>query len=98
MLAFDTRRAALTFAAALISSTALAIAAPASARAGIQAVAPTVHYHTVKVDGIDIFYREAGPANAPVVLLPYTVGGTPEAKDLFGLFYDTVKRLSVVPK
>jgi zinc/manganese transport system substrate-binding protein len=31
--------------------------------------------------------------HAPVVLLPYTVGGTPEAKDLFGLFDDTVKRL-----
>lgn len=28
-----------------------------------------------------------------VVLLPYTVGGTPEAKDLFGLFDDTVNRL-----
>jgi zinc/manganese transport system substrate-binding protein len=36
--------------------------------------------------------------HAPVVLLPYTVGGTPEAKDLFGLFDDTVKRLSAVPK
>jgi len=31
--------------------------------------------------------------HAPVVLLPYTVGGTPEAKDLFGLFDDTVSRL-----
>jgi zinc/manganese transport system substrate-binding protein len=31
--------------------------------------------------------------HAPVVLLPYSVGGTPEAKDLFGLFDDTVKRL-----
>jgi zinc/manganese transport system substrate-binding protein len=31
--------------------------------------------------------------HAPVVLLPYTVGGTPEAKDLFGLFEDTVARL-----
>jgi zinc/manganese transport system substrate-binding protein len=30
---------------------------------------------------------------SPVVLLPYSVGGTPEAKDLFGLFDDTVKRL-----
>src|SRR5579871_3832342 len=29
----------------------------------------------------------------PVVLLPYTVGGTPEAKDLFGLFDDTLNRL-----
>src|SRR5437016_5810988 len=31
--------------------------------------------------------------HVPVVLLPYTVGGTPEAKDLFGLFDDTLKRL-----
>jgi zinc/manganese transport system substrate-binding protein len=31
--------------------------------------------------------------HSPVVLLPYSVGGTPEAKDLFGLFDDTVKRL-----
>lgn len=30
---------------------------------------------------------------APVVLLPYTVGGTPAAKDLFGLFDDTLARL-----
>jgi zinc/manganese transport system substrate-binding protein len=31
--------------------------------------------------------------HSPVVLLPYSVGGTPEAKDLFGLFDDTVNRL-----
>lgn len=31
--------------------------------------------------------------HVPVVLLPYTVGGTPEAKDLFGLFDDTLNRL-----
>jgi zinc/manganese transport system substrate-binding protein len=31
--------------------------------------------------------------HVPVVLLPYTVGGTPEAKDLFSLFDDTVTRL-----
>jgi zinc/manganese transport system substrate-binding protein len=30
---------------------------------------------------------------APVVTLPFSVGGTPEAKDLFGLFDDTLKRL-----
>lgn len=30
---------------------------------------PAVSYHTVKVQGLDIFYREAGPADAPVVLL-----------------------------
>jgi zinc/manganese transport system substrate-binding protein len=30
---------------------------------------------------------------APVVLLPFSVGGTAEAKDLFGLFDDTLDRL-----
>ncbi len=31
--------------------------------------------------------------HAPVVLLPYSVGGAPEARDLFGLFDDTLNRL-----
>jgi zinc/manganese transport system substrate-binding protein len=31
--------------------------------------------------------------HAPVVLLPFSVGGTLEAKDLFGLFDDTINRL-----
>lgn len=35
----------------------------------------------------------AGKAGVPAIMLPYTVGGTPEAKDLFGLFDDTVQRL-----
>jgi zinc/manganese transport system substrate-binding protein len=30
---------------------------------------------------------------APVVMLPYTVGGTDKARDLFGLFDDTISRL-----
>jgi pimeloyl-ACP methyl ester carboxylesterase len=30
---------------------------------------PVVHYHTLKVDGVDIFYREAGPPTAPAILL-----------------------------
>jgi zinc/manganese transport system substrate-binding protein len=34
--------------------------------------------------------------HAPVVLLPFSVGGTPAAKDLFGLFDDTVNRLLAV--
>lgn len=32
-------------------------------------------------------------ARIPAVMLPFTVGGTPEAKDLFGLFDDTIARL-----
>jgi zinc/manganese transport system substrate-binding protein len=35
---------------------------------------------------------------APVVTLPFSVGGTPEAKDLFGLFDDTVQRLLAARK
>lgn len=45
-------------------------------------------------------YQNDGPsrwtaekAAIPAVLLPYTVGGTPEAGDLFGLFDDTIERL-----
>ena len=34
----------------------------------------------------------------PVVLLPFSVGGTPEAKDLFGLFDDTLNRLLAANK
>jgi len=32
-----------------------------------------VTYHTVQVDGLDIFYREAGPKDAPVLLLLHGV-------------------------
>jgi zinc/manganese transport system substrate-binding protein len=35
----------------------------------------------------------AGKAGIPAVLLPFTVGGTPEAGNLFGLFDDTLQRL-----
>jgi zinc/manganese transport system substrate-binding protein len=34
----------------------------------------------------------------PLVALPYTVGGTPEAKDLFGLFDDSIARLKKARK
>src|SRR3954468_21977990 len=29
----------------------------------------SISYHTVEIQGLKIFYREAGPANAPTVLL-----------------------------
>ncbi len=35
----------------------------------------------------------AGKTGIAAVMLPYTVGGTPEARDLFGLFDDTIQRL-----
>jgi pimeloyl-ACP methyl ester carboxylesterase len=40
---------------------------------------PTV-YHTVQVDGLSIFYREAGPKNAPTILLLH---GLPSSSRMF---------------
>ncbi|HXW10361.1 MAG TPA: zinc ABC transporter substrate-binding protein [Steroidobacteraceae bacterium] len=41
----------------------------------------------------------AARVHAPVITLPFSVGGTPAAKDLFGLFDDTLARLlAIAPK
>jgi pimeloyl-ACP methyl ester carboxylesterase len=40
----------------------------------------TVEYRTVKVDGVNVFYREAGPKNAPVLLLLH---GFPTSSQMF---------------
>lgn len=37
-------------------------------------------------------------SKVPVVVLPYTVGGSDKAKDLYGLFDDTIQRLMSVKK
>jgi pimeloyl-ACP methyl ester carboxylesterase len=37
-------------------------------------------YRTVQIDGLDIFYREAGPKDAPVLLLPH---GFPTSSHMF---------------
>ena len=39
-----------------------------------------VHYKTVRVNDLDIFYREAGPKNAPVILLLH---GFPTSSNMF---------------
>jgi pimeloyl-ACP methyl ester carboxylesterase len=41
---------------------------------------PITHHRTAKVDGVNIFYREAGPANAPAVLLLH---GFPTSSHMF---------------
>lgn len=40
----------------------------------------TTAYHTIKVDGLDIFYREAGPRDAPTILLLH---GYPSSSRMF---------------
>jgi hypothetical protein len=42
--------------------------------------AVVTHYRTATVDGVSIFYREAGPANGPVVLLLH---GFPTSSHMF---------------
>ena len=41
---------------------------------------PVTHHRTAKVDGTNIFYREAGPVDAPVVLLLH---GFPTSSHMF---------------
>ena len=41
---------------------------------------PVIHYNKVNIDGINIFYREAGPADAPVLLLLH---GFPTSSHMF---------------
>ena len=41
---------------------------------------PNVAYRTAKIDGLDIFYREAGPKDAPAILLLH---GFPTSSQMF---------------
>src|SRR5437660_3354855 len=43
-------------------------------------ITPTVFYRTLKVEGLEIFYREAGPRDAPTVLLLH---GFPSSSHMF---------------
>lgn len=49
-------------------------------QAQIQSTAPVVRYRTVKIEGLDIFYREAGPADGPAILLLH---GYPSSSHMF---------------
>lgn len=44
------------------------------------AILPRVTFHTVEADGVQVFYREAGPADAPAVLLLH---GFPTSSHMF---------------
>jgi pimeloyl-ACP methyl ester carboxylesterase len=60
-----------------------AIAGPTGSPANVAAPAravPVVHYRTATIDGTKIFYREAGPADGPVVLLLH---GFPTSSHMF---------------
>lgn len=68
--------------AALLSATTLSVpaaAAPAARAEATQSI-PVVHHRSMTIDGVKVFYREAGPADAPVVLLLH---GFPTSSHMF---------------
>ena len=48
--------------------------------ASTNAAPPVTHHRTAEIDGVTVFYREAGPADAPVVLLLH---GFPTSSHMF---------------
>lgn len=76
---FHAARAMFVSAFALTISAAPVAVAYASAPA-LRAESAVTHYRTVKIDGIDIFYREAGPVDAPTVVLLH---GFPTSSHMF---------------
>ncbi len=42
-----------------------------------KSVTQTVFYRTLNVEGLEIFYREAGPRDAPTVMLSHSFQGYP---------------------
>jgi pimeloyl-ACP methyl ester carboxylesterase len=78
-------RTSATVAAALVAAiTACAATTPSErgtpAAAQANADALRTHHRTVAIDGVDVFYREAGPADAPVVVLLH---GFPTSSHMF---------------
>ena len=55
-------------ASALIAPAALALAAGAKAQP-VASDSSTTTYRTVSLDGLKIFYREAGPKDAPTIFM-----------------------------
>ncbi|MCB4809936.1 alpha/beta hydrolase [Methylovorus menthalis] len=77
------RIAKLTIALGLIAAaTTIPLSSQAAPTVSSQGSVATkaVSYHTVDIDGVKVFYREAGPANAPVVLLLH---GFPSSSHMF---------------
>src|SRR3954471_11639885 len=62
-----------------LTATCLGVMAIASRPASADSV-PPVFYRSVKVDGLSIFYREAGPTDAPTLLLLH---GLPSSSRMF---------------
>jgi pimeloyl-ACP methyl ester carboxylesterase len=85
MLTETDRRVALKIFGAVAATAGLTLRASAVNAGGIVTSGnsvPTnsVHYKTVKIGDVEVFYREAGPADAPVILLLH---GYPTSSHMF---------------
>lgn len=70
MTSIVTRREVLSVSALSIAAVAAGVeSGSATGAAHSEALATTIRYRSVDVGGLEIFYREAGPTNAPAVLL-----------------------------
>jgi pimeloyl-ACP methyl ester carboxylesterase len=80
--AIDRRRIFLKLSAltAAVALSRAASAKPSGRKQGATSTDPVTHHRKKVVDGIDIFYREAGPKDAPVVLLLH---GFPTSSHMF---------------
>ena len=65
---------------AALCTLATGLAAGQAQRPAHQGEAPVTHHRTAEVEGVQLFYREAGPPNAPVVLLLH---GYPTSSHMF---------------
>ena len=70
----------LMLATASMTAATVVSACPAQATTDVREAPVPIHYRTAKIDGLDIFYREAGPGDAPVVLLLH---GFPTSSHMF---------------
>ena len=68
------------FACARWLRTLMALSALVVGAGEAEAATPVTHYRYTDIDGVSIFYREAGPADAPVVLLLH---GFPTSSHMF---------------
>src|SRR4051795_8101173 len=74
------RQVGLVLTVAFASSVISILAANRSGAATAPEGSQPVFYRTVKVDGLSIFYREAGPKDAPTLLLLH---GLPSSSRMF---------------
>ena len=66
----------LSFSSAIFLMMSFAIAAPE----------PPVSYHSTRVDGLEVFYREAGPKDAPVILFLH---GLPSSSRMYQVLLES---------